>query len=379
MARRARRAGDRILVGTTSWTEKTLVTESDFYPASVKTAEGRLRHYASRFPIVEVDSTFYAIPAERNASLWTERTSPGFVFDVKAYRLFTQHRTPVTSLPADLRKALAASGSNVYYPKVPEEVRAELWRRFRAALEPLHASGRLGVVLFQFAPWLTFGDQALAHIGECASAMQGFRLAVELRNVSWLGPRHRDETLAFLRRHRLVHVVVDEPQDTSFSVPAVWQATSREVAVVRLHGRNRRNWSRKGLASASDRFAYQYSDEELSTFVSPVERLAESAREVHVLFNNCHLDWAQRNAARFAEMLAAAEGRAGLERMLLARRSDGDGRRAAGERLRGVGVPGAVREPARASPSGRPPRNERRRGGAGKARQGGGVDRRRGG
>jgi uncharacterized protein YecE (DUF72 family) len=317
MAGRARSARGRILVGTTSWTEKTLVTSGKFYPASVKTAEQRLRYYASRFPIVEVDSTFYSVPAERNAVLWSERTSPGFVFDVKAYRLFTQHRTPVASLPADLRKALAARAADVYYPKVPDEIRGELWRRFRAALEPLRASRRLGVVLFQFAPWLVFGPPAREHIAECADAMQGFRLAVELRNASWLGSRHRVETLRFLREHRLAHVVVDEPQDTSFSVPAVWEATSPAVAVLRLHGRNRRTWSRKDLESASDRFAYQYSEQELATFVAPVSALAEQSREVHVLFNNCHLDWAQRNAAQFFELLGARAQAARVERTSL--------------------------------------------------------------
>lgn len=295
-----------ILVGTTSWTEATLLSEGRFYPPAVTTPEERLRYYASVFPIVEVDSSFYAMPEERNAKLWTQRTPAGFVFDVKSFRLFTQHRTPVVSLPKDLRKALTGGGENVYYARVPEEIRTELWRRFRAGLEPLRASNHLGVVLFQFAPWFVFSPEGFRHLEHCAGRMEGFRVAVELRNVSWLGERHRAETMEVLRALGLAHVVVDEPQETSFSVPAVWEVTCPDIAVFRLHGRNRAAWRRKDLASASERFAYRYRDDELKSFVAPAKRLAARANETHVLFNNCHSDWAQRDAARFREMLGKA-------------------------------------------------------------------------
>ncbi len=293
----------QILVGTTSWTEKTLLTRGHFYPPDAKTPEQRLRHYASIFPIVEVDSTFYAIPAQRNAVKWSQRTAPGFVFDVKAYRLFTRHRTPVRSLPVDIREALGIKDTSVYYDRLPGELQGELWRRFRAALEPLHASGRLGVVLFQYAPWMVFGKDSLQHLAHCAEQMQGLPMAVELRNVSWLGNRNCARTLAALRELELVHVVVDEPQEGSFSVPAVWEVTRSDLAVVRLHGRNRETWQQAGLPSASERFAYRYSDDELKAFVTPVKRLAKQASQVHVLFNNCYADFAQTNAARFREML----------------------------------------------------------------------------
>ena len=93
----------RILVGTTSWTEKTLVESRRFYPSDVHTAEARLRFYASQFPVVEVDSSYYGLPSSRNAGLWAERTPDGFVFDVKAFRLLTQHQTPPDALPKDIR------------------------------------------------------------------------------------------------------------------------------------------------------------------------------------------------------------------------------------------------------------------------------------
>jgi uncharacterized protein YecE (DUF72 family) len=82
----------RILVGTTSWTEASPVESGRFYPPEVHTAEERLRYYAHRFPVVEVDSSYYGLPSARNAGFWAERTPAGFVFDMNAFRIFTNIR-----------------------------------------------------------------------------------------------------------------------------------------------------------------------------------------------------------------------------------------------------------------------------------------------
>ena len=83
----------RLKIGTASWTDKSLLDSGKYYPADCKSAEARLRYYASEFPLVEVDSTYYGMPAERNSVLWTERTPEDFTFNVKAFRLFTSHQT----------------------------------------------------------------------------------------------------------------------------------------------------------------------------------------------------------------------------------------------------------------------------------------------
>jgi uncharacterized protein YecE (DUF72 family) len=98
-----------ILVGTTSWTEKTLLESGRFYPPGVLTAEARLRLYATQFPVVEVDSSYYGLPSARNASLWPERTPDGFVFDVKAFRLFTQHQPLLPGQRTDERARIAGA------------------------------------------------------------------------------------------------------------------------------------------------------------------------------------------------------------------------------------------------------------------------------
>lgn len=298
-----------VLVGTTSWTDKTLVECGRFYPRDASSAEARLRYYASRFPVVEVDATYYALPAERTSQLWAERTPGDFVFDVKAFRLFTGHPAQASALPADLRKALGAQTSaRFYYRDLAEEIRDELWQRFRSGLEPLERSGKLGAVLLQFAPWFVFGKESFAYLAQCAERLAGLRLAAEFRNKSWFGEKTRERSLALEREHGFAHVVVDEPQGFPSSVPQVWEVTSPALAILRLHGRNRDTWEKKGLASAAERFNYLYPDRELRALAQPVEELAARARRVHVLFNNCYRDNAQRNAAQFRSLLDASEG-----------------------------------------------------------------------
>src|SRR5438067_12319505 len=100
-------AGDHlVLTGSCSWTDPTLVKDADWYPRKTMSAEERLQFYASQFPLTEIDSTYYAPPAEQQARLWAERTPDGFRFDVKAYSLLTGHPTRPQSLWSDLREQL---------------------------------------------------------------------------------------------------------------------------------------------------------------------------------------------------------------------------------------------------------------------------------
>ncbi len=295
-----------IRIGTTSWGDESLIASGRFYPPEAKTPEARLRFFARRFPVTEIDTSFYGIPDPEVVARWARWTPEAFVFDVKAFRLFTGHRTPMRMLPADVRAAVEGVGKdNLYYRDVPAEVLDALWSRFRAAIDPLRRAGKLGVVLLQLAPWYVRRVDAFEHLEECAERLADVRVAVEMRNKSWFSERGTPETLAFERRLGLAHVVVDEPQGFASSVPQVWEVTDPEIAVVRLHGRNRAMWHGNKAVRASDRFDYAYSTGELAELVDPVLDLSRRAEEVHVLFNNCHLDYAQRNAETFTAMVEA--------------------------------------------------------------------------
>jgi uncharacterized protein YecE (DUF72 family) len=293
-----------VLVGTCSWTDPTLIQSGRFYPASAKSAEARLQFYASQFRLVEVDSTYYSMPREETAVLWAQRTGPDFVFDVKAFRLFTMHPTPLPVLPKDIRESLPSElqhKANVYQRDLPEDITYELWARFERALLPLDSAGKLGIVLFQFPPWYLPGDEQYDYILSCKQKLPQYRVAVEFRHNSWLNEKNRERTFSFLRENNLPFVCVDEPQGFKSSIPPLAQITS-DIALVRFHGRNRSTWEKQGITTA-ERFNYLYQENELREWVPRIKYLAEKTQQCHVLFNNCHEDKAVNNARQMRLML----------------------------------------------------------------------------
>ncbi len=293
----------RILVGTASWTDRSLL-ESGWYPEGASTPATRLAYYASRFPIVEVDATYYHPPAQRTAEAWRDRTPEGFTFNIKAFSLLTNHPTRPQSLYKDLREKLGEPAKTLYLGDVGPEIADEVWRRFLGALMPLHEAGKLGVILFQFPPWFPVGERGRRYILECARRCAPMRVCVEFRNRTWMEEGSRAETLAFLSAHDIPYVCVDMPQGHPSSIPPVLAVTS-DLAVVRLHGHSER-WTSKNI---EERFAYRYSEAELELWAARVHALAEHAVTTHVITNNCCADNSQRDAARLTALLG--EARAG--------------------------------------------------------------------
>jgi uncharacterized protein YecE (DUF72 family) len=295
---------DNILVGTASWTDKTLIECGRFYPKECKSAEARLRYYATQFPVVEVDSSYYGMPTPVNAQLWAQRTPDHFVFNVKAFRLFTGHQTQPIVLHKDLQQALGPNPpKTLYYRDVPPEIRDELWKSFIEALAPLEQAGKLGAVHFQFAPWLLRNRDGMAHVRHCVERMAGHLVAVEFRNKTWFEPDKVDQTIAFERELGVVHTIVDGPQGFANCVPCIWEVTHPALALVRLHGRNADTWNIKGAASSASRFNYWYSKDELAAMVPEVRHLAGLAQHVHVLFNTNYEDQGQVNARLMRQVL----------------------------------------------------------------------------
>ena len=295
----------RILIGTASWTDPTLVKEGNFYPPHAKSPEARLRFYAEQFPIVEVDSTYYFPPSEKNSVLWIERTPKDFTFNVKAYSLLTNHPTKRESLYKDLLSEVpdeVAAKPNLYRAQLPDAVVEEVWQRFHDALMPLHSAGKLGAVLFQFPQWFVISRRNKDYILESAERLKDFRIAVEFRHKSWLEERNADETLSFLEEHDLPFVAVDMPQGFDSSVPPIAAATAKDLAMVRFHGRDPEVWAKKNV-SASERFRYEYSEPELREWVPKIKEISEQARETHVLMNNCYRDYAVNSARQLGDLL----------------------------------------------------------------------------
>ncbi len=259
-------------IGTCSWTDQTLLKCGRFYPATSKTAEERLRFYAEHFDTVEVDSSYYHLPAERNSHLWIERTPETFTFNIKAYKALTLHERG--------RKA--------------DELE---WQMFASAIRPLSLVNKLGYVLFQFPPWFQYTDENKQYILECRERLAEFRLAIQFRHASWMSSREQAiETLSFLKEHNLPYVAVDEPQFARrSSIPPVAAATASDIAVVRFNGRNLDNWFARNIP-VYERFRYLYNGEELGEWIPKIYRLAAKAASLYIMFNNCFEDDAIVNA-----------------------------------------------------------------------------------
>ena len=186
----------QVRVGTASWTDRTLL-ESGWYPPEAGTPEQRLRYYARQFHLVEVDATYYALPAEQTAALWAARTPPGFTFNIKAFSLFTHHPTPVAALPKDLRPAAEKTGKDrVYVHDVGPAVAEQAWQRFSAALQPLRSAGKLGAILLQFPPWFPISRARKDYIVACAARAAPDRVCVERRRRG-CGARTRGRWLRY--------------------------------------------------------------------------------------------------------------------------------------------------------------------------------------
>jgi uncharacterized protein YecE (DUF72 family) len=279
-----------------------------FYPAGVSTPEARLRYYASRFPVVEIDSTYYAIPARRTADAWAERTPAGFVFDVKAHALMTGQPSEVSRLPPHLHDALPdrlATKERVYAGDLPDELRDAIWRDFLTAIEPLRDQGRMGAIFLQFPRWVEPTRESAALIEDAALRLEGWRVAVEFRNRAWFEGRLRDRTLALLRRNSLALVAVDAPPGFESSVPALGEATSDALGVVRFHGRNTDTWEAK-VTRVSDRFRYLYDETQLRAWLPLIQAITEQTEEVHLVFNNCYGNYATTNAIELAGYLLSS-------------------------------------------------------------------------
>jgi len=271
-----------IQIGTCSWADEAL--SKWFYPPKLPAKE-RLAWYAEHFDTVEVDSTFYRLPSESMVAGWAERTPPEFTMHIKAFGLMTRHPVKAEVIPDDLRAEMPVDDRG-RVDRPPRELRAEIFGRFLAALEPLRAAGKLGGILFQLPPYIVYKDSSLEYLRWARERLEGYEMLVEFRHRSWLDEENRVDSLSFLERIGASYVVVDAPRsDTARNLVPTVVATTSPLAYVRFHGRNLGTWNKRG-GSAAERFDYLYTDEELGEWVEPLQELAGETEQAYAFFNN---------------------------------------------------------------------------------------------
>jgi len=287
----------RIVVGTSSWADPGFIAE--WYPKGLKPAD-QLPYYAERFDGVEVNATYYAVPATATVRRWAQVTPKDFTFDVKLHQSLSRHSAEVDSLPKALRDRVDTTPRGRVRPS--PELDRELAKRYKKAVKPLVDAGKLSSFLLQLSPAFKPGSKRLEELDTLLEAFKPHVVAVEFRHRAWLHDERRADTLAWLEEHAAAFVGVDAPQGKPPTMlPRIDAVTNRHLSYLRLHGRNARGWV-KGRTVA-ERFGYRYDDAELEEVAQRAEKLAEEADTVRVMFNNNRGDDAPVAAGRMRELL----------------------------------------------------------------------------
>ena len=264
-------------------------------------AHERLAWYAQHFETVEVNSTFYSVPDLRTVDRWCAATPDDFVFDVKLHQLFSFHSTQAKLLPPALQRIAKTDpkGKVITSP----ELRDSMLEIFLAAVSILKSHNKLGVLLLQLSPAFSPRKHELKELQPVISRLRDYSLAIEFRNRNWVVGGQEKLTVGFLRDQNVGFVNVDTPPAEHFSiVPSeLNEVTNPKFAYLRLHGRNAKAYLTGKTVAA--RFDYDYSDKEIGEVADRSRKLADEAKEVHVVFNNNNLDYAPRAAIRLRKAL----------------------------------------------------------------------------
>lgn len=234
------------------------------------------------FDTVEVNATFYRIPAPSAAASWVRRTAsrPNFRFTVKLPRSFTHAgvRVPGTVDPT----------TNL------DEDEA----RFRAAIAPLLGADRLGAILVQFPQSFHAMPHERMVLEAILDRFSGLPLVAELRHAGW----GSTETAALLRSRGVGFCNIDQPALASTLRPT--SLVTGPIAYVRLHGRNASAWFREG-AGRDLRYDYLYSVRELEPWIDSIRTIAEEGSDTFAITNN---HFRGKGAVNALQIKAALEG-----------------------------------------------------------------------
>jgi uncharacterized protein YecE (DUF72 family) len=291
-----------IVVGTSSWADPGFVKH--WYPKGVATRD-RLSFYAERFEVVELNSSFYAIPSGANVERWAEITPDRFRFHVKLHRLLSWHATKPDALPPDMRDGLELNPrGNVV---ATDDLRRAMVERLTESVQPLDKRGKLGAFLLQLSPAFRPRDHRLEELDPILDGFAPHPVAVEFRYRAWMRDKRRAEVFSHLSEHGAAFVCVDAPLAEHVPImPPIDAVTNRHLAYMRCHGRNEKGYM--SGRSVAERFDYDYPDEELEEIADRSRALADDADEVHVLFNNNARELAPTAARRLRQLVGQDPG-----------------------------------------------------------------------
>ncbi|WP_040471825.1 DUF72 domain-containing protein [Lentilactobacillus kisonensis] len=244
----------------------------------------RLTEYSAHFPVVELDTPFYAIPKVEVITHWQQQVPNNFQFILKANRVMTMHDQ--------------GSEDPVY-----NQQRLVEFNNYKRAIAPLMATHQLKSILFQFPPYFSRQVATIEYLRRIHTLMAGYPIAVEFRNPSWYGKEITNDVAGYLHELGFSLVGVDEPHTTNMGVPFEPVVTNEDLYLLRFHGRNVKGWSEHSKDWRSQRTLYRYSQAELQEFAKTILALQEKTKEVCVIFNNNSGGDAADNALQLQKLL----------------------------------------------------------------------------
>jgi uncharacterized protein YecE (DUF72 family) len=234
-----------------------------FYPAGTR-QDRMLAYYCRRFPLVELNFTYYRLPTPEMLGRLGDQTPDGFQFLVKLPRTLSHEQDPA-ELPA-----------------------------FREAVKALEERGKLLGLLCQLPQAHHHERKHLDWLERLSGELSGYGLAVEFRHFSW----HCPEVTDWLRSRNLDVVSVDVP-----SIPALFPrglVQSGPRIYVRFHSRSAPSW----YGPDKDRYDFNYDEAALNEWVDALHSAAGRSDRALLLFNNCQRNNAPANAEKLAELLS---------------------------------------------------------------------------
>ncbi|WP_281658061.1 DUF72 domain-containing protein [Halobacillus sp. Cin3] len=265
-----------INIGLTGWGD-----HASLYSEKTR-SENKLSEYASHFPVVEVDTAFYAIQPLSRYEKWLKETPDSFSFVIKAFNQLTGHDRESRSV---------------------QEAR-DLMLRYEESVQPVWEAGKVNALLFQFPPWFDVRKEHIRKLRYIREWLEPYPIALEFRNRTWFQEEYRAQTLSFMKDQQWIHSICDEPQAGEGSVPRILVPTHPNKTLVRFHGRNTHGWNKNGRKDwRKVRFLYRYSHDELAEWAERARELEQETPEVTLLFNNNSGGDAADNAKQFQEML----------------------------------------------------------------------------
>ena len=291
-----------IVVGTSSWSDPGFIEH--WYPEGMA-AKDRLDFYAERFAGVELNSSFYAIPATSTVEGWAKRTPGEFQFDVKLHKLLSRHAAQLKELPPDLRDEVETTESGRV--QLDAALLDEMVRRTAEAMKPLADAGKLGSYLLQLTPAFDPRKNDLDELAPVIDGLSPTPVAVEFRRRSWASPKRFEKVLDWLSARDAVFVCVDTPPGDHVPIfPPIDAVTRDSLAYMRCHGRNTEGYLHG--RSVAERFDYDYSEGELEEIAGRTKALDSEAEQVHVMFNNNARELAPKAARALRGILGQDPG-----------------------------------------------------------------------